>query len=141
MLAKAANADLFEPVKTNFSTRKSSVQPRHSRNRNAITNVERPPPIRQKLLKNDLESIIDEEILNKFRSIRNRRKASQQVTPKGSQQLVLPQKHGRTSPHRGFKIELVCSRKHGIKGQLPVGMNHRFAGVDGQQSTLNITRS
>ena len=67
-LNKQANSDLFAPVKITNSIglskkRKSSVQPSL---RNSKARLERPPAIRPRLLANDLESIIDEEILSKF---------------------------------------------------------------------------
>lgn len=79
----------------------------------------RPPPIGKYLNRNELESIIDEEIVNKFQSIRNRRRqflTENQSVAEGSSTLVLPQKSGRTSPQRRFKVELVCSKKQGVKG-------------------------
>jgi len=67
---------------------------------------------------NDLESIIDEELLSRFKSIRKTNALHH------NEMLSKPKIRFPSTTRSNFKVELMCSQKFGIRGQLPVGMNH-----------------
>lgn len=100
-------------------------------------------PQRPRLMLNNLESIIDEEILMGKRVI-NKPAAMMNETRMGAL-LNMRKQSLRTkqlSPISRFNVELICSKKNGIIGKMPVGMNHRFkTDINASRKTLNVTKS
>ena len=46
--------------------------------------------------------------------------------------------NSKMAPNK-FKIDLMCSQRHGIYGELPVGMNHLYKNDAGHKVVANIS--
>ena len=104
------------------------------------------------MLRQDLEDIIDEEILGRehsisaFKTIHAQKKWNHSFKMGESQPSFMSKMSKPSStlpdtkdPNKKFKVELLCSQRHGVYGQLPVGMNHLYKEAEGHKMVANIS--
>ena len=114
-LAKVVNPKLLQP----------SAMVRLQQRKHSLQQAEKMAPlqlIRPKYMaQHQLESILDEELLV------NKHQFSSKTPGFGNSRSNFYTRTGQKKRSAlPFKVELICSKKVGLIGQLPTGMNHRF---------------